>query len=329
MAAVNVLKVTKPGPLTTIQDRGRFGFGPYGVAPSGAVDSFSLRVGNHLVGNGEDEAGLEMTFAGPAVTALSEIAIAVTGADIQPRINAVPAPMWRTLVMRKGDRLSFKGIRNGLRAYLAVGGGINTDMVMGSRSTHLGARFGGFSGKPLAKGDILSAHAPHLHLKTEGTALPFELIPAHTPEMTLRIIFGPHHHHFDPEMLSTFQKSVYRVTEQLDRTGIRLEGPLIKEKAALEKSIISEGVVSGAIQIPGNGQPIIILGETVTGGYRKIATVISADLYRLGQLRPGDKVRFLPVSLDEARSALLEIETIIQGIKANRVPTLSQIPETQ
>ena len=319
MAAVKVLEITKPGPLTTIQDRGRFGFGPYGVAPSGAVDSFSLRVGNRLVGNGEDEAGLEITFAGPAVTALSEIAIAVTGADIQPRINTAPAPMWQALVMRKGERLSFKGIRNGLRAYLAVGGGINAEMVLGSRSTNLGSRFGGLSGRPLMKGDILSAHAPHLHLKTEGAALPFESISAHTPEVTLRIIFGPHHHHFGPEMLSTFGQSAFRVTEQLDRTGIRLKGPLIKEKEDLEKSIISEGVVSGAIQIPGDGQPIIILGETVTGGYRKIATVISADLYRLGQLRPENKVRFLPVSPDEARSALEEIETIIQGIKIKQI----------
>ena len=318
MAAVKVLEITKPGPLTTIQDLGRLGFGPYGVAPSGAVDSFSLRVGNRLVGNGEGEAGLEMTFAGPAVTALSEVAIAVTGADIQPQIDTAPAPMWQTLVMQKGERLSFKGIRNGLRAYLAVGGGINAALVLGSRSTNLGSRFGGLSGRPLIKGDILSAHAPHLHLKTEGTALPFESIPAHTPEVTLRIIFGPHHHHFDPEMLSTFGQSAYRVTEQLDRTGIRLEGPLIKEKADLEKSIISEGVVSGAIQIPGDGQPIIILGETVTGGYRKIATVISADLYRLGQLRPENKVRFLPVSPDEARSALLEIEMIIENIKVTR-----------
>ncbi len=314
MAAVKVLEVTKPGPLTTLQDQGRFGFGQYGVAPSGAVDSFSLRVGNRLVGNGEDEAGLEMTFSGPDLTALSEIAIAVTGADTQPRINTAPVPMWRTLVMQKGDRLSFKGIRNGLRGYVTIGGGINAEIVLGSRSTNLSTGFGGLSGRPLVKGDILSAHAPHLHLKTEGTTLPFESIPAHPPKVTLRIIFGPHHHHFDPEMLSTFEQSAYRVTEQLDRTGIRLEGPLIKEKVDLEKSIISEGVVPGAIQIPGDGQPIIILGETVTGGYRKIATVISADLYRLGQLRPENKVRFLPVSQDEARTALDEIEMIIRSI---------------
>jgi allophanate hydrolase subunit 2 len=153
-------------------------------------------------------------------------------------------------------------------------------------------------------------------LKTEGTDLPFQWIPSHTPDVTLRVIFGPHQHHFGPEILSIFQQAVYGVTEQLDRTGIRLKGPPIREKAGLKKSIISEGVVSGVIQIPGDDQPIIILGETVTGGYRKIATVISADLHRLGQLRPKNKVRFTSVSQDEARIALEEMETIIQSIRA-------------
>lgn len=315
MAAVKVLEVTSPGPLTTLQDLGRFGFGQYGVAQSGAVDSFSLRVGNRLVGNGENEAGLEMTFAGVAVTALSEIAFAVTGADMQPRIDGIPIPMWRSLIIQKGERLSFKGLRSGLRAYLAVGGGINADRVLGSRATNLGAHFGGFSGRPLMKGDILSSHAPHPHLKTEGTAIPFHSIPSHTPDATLRVILGPHPHHFDPEMLSIFRRAVYGVTEQMDRTGIRLEGPFIREKAGLKKSIISEGVVSGAVQIPGDGQPIIIMGETVTGGYRKIAGVISADLHRLGQLRPKNKVRFTPVPQDEARIALEKMETIIQSVR--------------
>ncbi|MCP4577703.1 MAG: biotin-dependent carboxyltransferase [Deltaproteobacteria bacterium] len=316
MAEVKVLEVTSPGPLTTLQDLDRFGFGQYGVAQSGAVDSFSLRVGNRLVGNGENEAGLEMTYAGATITALSEIAYTVTGADMQPQINGIPIPMWRSLIMHKGERLSFKGIRSGLRGYLAVGGGINAEMVLGSRSTNLGAGFGGLSGRPLMKGDILSAHTPHSHLQTEGTALPLKWIPTHTPDVTLRIIYGPHQHQFNPEMLSIFQQAVYNVTEQLDRTGIRLEGPSIREKAGLKKSIISEGVVSGAVQIPGDGQPIIILGETVTGGYRIIACVISADLHRLGQLRPKNKVKFTSVSQDEARIALEVMETIIQSIRA-------------
>jgi len=315
LATVKALKITNPGPLTTLQDSGRFGFGAYGVAPSGAVDSFSLRVANRLVGNQEDDAGLEMTFAGSAATALSKIAIALTGADMQPQINGRPVPNWHSLVMEKGDRLSFKGIRSGLRTYLALGGGLSAKKVLGSRSTNLQARFGGLSGRPLMKGDILSAQDPHLHLKSEGTALPVRSIPVYWKNTPLRIISGPQEHDFDPEMLSAFQQAAYRVTEKLDRTGIRLTGPVIKEKAGLEPSIISEGVVSGAIQIPGDGQPIIILNETVTGGYRKIATVIAADLPRLGQLGPEDTVRFIPVSLKAAQDALAAIEAVIGSIK--------------
>ncbi len=307
MAAVKTMEILSPGPLTTLQDRGRFGFGHYGVAPSGAVDSFSLRVGNRLVGNEEDSASLEMTFAGPTVTALCEVAVAITGADMQPHINGKPAFMWRSLIMEKGDRLSFKGLRSGFRAYLALGGGILVEKVMGSRSTNLGAGFGGLCGRPLIKGDILFTTHPEQHLKTKGVSSPAQSVPLYTGNVQLRVIFGPHHHHFEPEMLSLFQQAVYSVTEKLDRTGIRLKGPAIKEKADRQTSIISEGVISGAIQIPGDGQPIIILGETVTGGYRKIATVISADLHRLGQLSPGNKVTFVPVSQDKALSALREI----------------------
>ncbi len=314
MAAVKALEIISPGPLTTLQDRGRFGFGQYGVAPSGAVDAFSLRVGNRLVGNQEDDAGLEMTFAGPVLTALSEVAIALTGAHMQPRINGSPVPMWRTLVMGKGDRLSFKGIRSGFRAYLAAGGGISGEEVLGSRSTNLGAGFGGLSGRPVMKGDILFVTDPHRHLKTEGNALPAQSIPTYPQDVRLRVISGPDHDHFSPEMLSVFLKNSYDVTEKLDRTGYRLKGTAIKEKEGFETSIISEGVVAGAVQIPGDGQPIIILGETVTGGYRKIATVITADLHRLGQLRPGNRVEFVPVSQDEALAALKEIEAIIESI---------------
>ena len=314
MAPVKALQIMNPGPLTTLQDRGRFGFGEYGVAPSGAVDTLSLQVGNRLVGNGADEAGLELTFAGPAVTALARIVIAVTGADFQPQINGAKIPMWHAVVMKEGDRLSFKGIRSGLRAYVTVGGGIQSPRVLGSRSTNLGTFFGGFSGRPLMKGDILYVRSPELHLETEGTALPTRFIPDYPQDVTLRMIFGPHHHHFGLHTLSRFQKASYRVTGQLDRTGIRLEGTAIKEKAALKTSIISEGVVCGAIQIPGDGQPIIILSETVTGGYRKIACVISADLHRLGQLRPENQVRFASVSRDDARIALEEMGAIIQSV---------------
>ena len=312
MAGVKILEVVIPGPLTTLQDQGRFGFGQYGVAPSGAVDSFSLRVGNLLVGNPENEACLEMTIMGPVMKARAHMALAITGGNLQPRIDGRPVPMWRSIVIKKGERISFKGLKRGCRAYLAVGGGFIAPTVLGSKSTNLGGRFGGIEGRPLKANDILFSNSPHLHLDTEGQTLSPESIPEYPTDSSLRVIPGPHHDHFSAETMALFQENPFRVTEQSDRTGIRLAGLPVRAKKGFKKSIISEGVVPGTIQVPGNGQPIIILGETVTGGYRKIATVISADLHRLGQLRPGNRVTFMAVSQDEAYSALKEMEKTIQ-----------------
>ena len=317
MAGVKILEVVTPGLLTTLQDQGRFGFGQYGVAQSGAVDSFSLRVGNLLVGNPENEACLEITLMGPVLEAHAHMTLAITGADLQPQINGRPAPMWRCIIVKKGDRLSFKGPRNGCRAYLAVGGGFNAPTVLKSKSTNLRGRFGGRQGRPLQKGDILCSDSPHLHLDIKGQSLPANTIPEYPTDCSLRFILGPHHDHFPPETLILFQESPFRVTEQSDRTGIRLAGSPMRAKEEFKESIISEGVIPGTIQVPGDGQPIIILGETVTGGYRKIAVVISSDLPRLGQLRPGNRVKFTSVSQNEAQSALEEIEAVIQGIKTN------------
>ncbi len=315
MAGVKILEVMIPGPLTTLQDRGRVGYGQYGVAQSGAVDSFSLRVGNLMVGNSENEACLEITLMGPVMKAHAHVAMAITGADLQPRINDRAVPMWQSIVIKKGDILSFKGPKSGCRAYLAVGGGFYAQTVLGSKSTNLGGRFGGIAGRPLQKSEILYSNAPHLHLDTERRRLPSNAIPQYPTDCSVKVIMGPHHDHFSPETLTLFQESAFRVTGQSNRAGIRLAGPPIRAKEGFKKSIISEGVVPGAIQAPGDGQPIIILGETVTGGYRKIAVVISADLHRLGQLKPGNRVSFVPVSLDEAKNALEEIENIIQSTK--------------
>ena len=315
MATVKALEILLPGPLTTVQDQGRSGFGEYGVAPSGAVDPFSLRIGNLLVGNNQGEASLEITVMGLKVMALTDLVIAVTGADLQPRLNDKPLEMWRSCIVRKGDLLSFKGPKSGCRAYLAIGGGISLASVMGSKSTNLAAQFGGLEGRPLRAGDILSSNSPHHHLEAEGKALDRKLIPSYRSNWTLRVIFGPQDDHFLPEAREIFLASLFRVTPQSDRTGIRLTGRRLEPKAVLETSIISEGVISGTIQVPGDGQPIIILGETVTGGYRKIATVISADLPLLGQLKPGDRVSFFRVSMDEAYEAIRKEEEIFKRLK--------------
>ena len=315
MAAVRTLEILAPGALTTLQDRGRFGFGQYGVPPSGAVDPFSLRVGNLLVGNPEAEACLEITVIGPKIIALTDTAIAITGADLQPMINDTPLGMWRTHLLRKDEVLSFKGPRIGCRPYVAVGGGISIPDIMGSKSTNIAAGFGGLEGRPLRKGDVLYSDSPARYLNTKARAFNSANTPPYAKEQHLRVIFGPQDDHFPTQTKEIFLSSPFKVTPQSDRTGIRLGGPRIEAKKGLKESIISEGVVPGTIQIPGDAQPIIILGETVTGGYRKIATVISADLPLLGQLKPGDTVHFCSVSMDEAYRAVREMEEMIQRFK--------------
>ena len=313
MGAVETLEILIPGPLTTVQDCGRFGFGGYGVPPSGAVDPFSLRVGNLLVGNRENEASLEITIIGPKIIALIDTLIAITGADLQPKVNEIPLEMWRSQLLKKDDILSFKAPKSGCRAYLAIGGGISVQSIMGSKSTNLAAQFGGLEGRPLRKGDIISSDSPARYLKAVGKSLDKARIPSYPKNQVLRVISGPQDDHFSTKAKKIFLGSPFQVTPQSDRTGIRLAGPQIEAKKNLKGSIISEGVVSGTIQIPGDAQPIIILGETVTGGYRKIATVISADLPLVGQLKPGDTVNFRKVSMDEAYKAVREMEDMVVG----------------
>jgi biotin-dependent carboxylase-like uncharacterized protein len=315
LGSLETLEILAPGPLTTVQDLGRFGFGRYGVAPSGALDSFSLRVGNLLVGNPEDEACLEITLFGLKLKALTDAVITITGADIQPHLNGAALEMWRSHILRRGDTLFFRGLKTGCRAYLSLGGGISVPSVLKSKSTNLSTKFGGLKGRPLQKGDYLSSDSPHLHFKAEGRCFDPKWIPSYPKHRVLKTIFGPQDDHFTEEAKRLFQRSSFNVTLHSDRTGIRLAGPAIQRKAGMEESIISEGMVSGAIQVPGDGQPIIILGELVTGGYRKIATVISADLPFLGQIKPGDKVSFKDVSLGDAYHAFKESEGIIKRFR--------------
>jgi len=315
MAVVETIEVLTPGPLTTLQDLGRFGYGRYGVPPSGALDTFSLRAANLLVGNKENEACLEITMFGLRIKALRDVAIAVTGGDLLPFYNDKSLSMWVSFILKEGDTLSFRGVKGGCRSYLAIGGGFFLTEFMGSRSTNLSSGFGGLGGRALIKGDVLSSNSPHLYLKAEGRGFPQDLIPFYGNEWRLRVIFGPQDDQFTEEGSNTLLNSPYQVSYQSDRTGIRLAGPSVERRPEVQESIISEGVIPGAIQVPGDGQPIIILVEIVTGGYRKIATVITADIPQLGQLKPGDIARFEQVSLDEAYKALKKIEERIKRFK--------------
>ena len=315
MDIIESLEILAPGPLTTVQDLGRYGFGRYGVPPSGAVDSFSLRVANLLVGNPETEAGLEITLMGLKVRVLTDLVVALCGGDLQPHLNEKPFDMWCSQIVRKGDTLVLKAPRTGCRAYLAVGGGISLAPVLASKSTNLASKFGGYEGRALKKGDILFSSAQDQHFQSAGKLFQREARPSYTGDWVFRVLFGPQDQDFPEEAKRLFLDSSFTVSSQSDRTGIRLSGPALHRKKDLGDSIVSEGIVPGAIQVPGDAQPIILLVETVTGGYRKIATVISADLPLLGQVKPGEKVRFEEVSMHEAMMALHESENHISMLK--------------
>ncbi len=310
MARIRALEVISSGPMTTIQDLGRYGLGRYGVPPSGAVDSFSLSVANLLVGNDEHEACIETTLMGLKLRALTDLSIAITGGDLQPLINDAPSEMWRSLVIRKDDVLHFRGLKSGCRAYLAAEGGISLNPVLGSRSTNLTSRFGGYEGRSLRQGDVLYTPSTSDHSHFTMRALDLNRIPIYARHWILRVLWGPQEADFKPESTSKFVESPFKVTPMSDRTGVRLSGPLIERRQGVPESIISEGVIPGSIQVPGDGQPIIILVETVTGGYRKIATIIGADIPLLGQIKPGDLIRFRAVSMEEALLALRETRQV-------------------
>ncbi len=315
MEKVAVFEVLEPGILTTIQDLGRYGFSQFGVSPSGALDTFSFRAGNLMVGNREGEAGLEVTLMGLKMKALREVVIAITGGDLCPTLNDEPLEMWRTHLLVEGDVLRFKKVQKGCRAYLAVSGGFVVPSIMGSSSTYLSGSFGGMEGRKLKRGDILYSLDTSSSLCKLGLRFPVDWISLPEKEASLQVLPGPQHHHFTEVGFQTFCSSPYLVTPQCDRMGVRLEGPKIERRPDVEESIISEGLISGAIQVPGDGKPIIILTELVTGGYTKIATIISTDLPRVAQLKPGDQVRFAPISIEQAHDLLREQEERLEGFK--------------
>jgi antagonist of KipI len=316
---IESLEIISPGPLTTVQDLGRYGFGRYGVPPSGALDSFSLRVANLLAGNPEGEAGIEITLMGLKVRFLADIVVALCGGDLQPHLNDKPFEMWRSQRVRQGDILIFKAPKTGCRAYLAVEGGISVEPVLASKSTNLASKFGGYEGRALRKGDVLFAACPARHVSHPGKSFLPHARPSYVGDWVLRVIFGPQDQDFEEESKKVFMDSPFTVSTHSDRTGIRLSGPTLHRKKDLGDSIISEGIVPGAVQVPGDGQPILLLVETITGGYRKIATVISADLPLLGQIKPGDTVRFREVTVQKAMAALRERENHIDLLRRNLV----------
>jgi len=303
-SAAASLVVIEGGFLTTVQDAGRFGWARFGVPPSGPMDPFALRAANTLVGNLPHAAGLEITLVGPALRATHECLIAVCGAEFDLWVGDLPVPAWHAVYVRAGQEVRFGQRRSGARAYLAVSGGIALPSFLGSRATYLPGNFGGLEGRALQAGDQLPLGPMGNDLATRaGKAWPRSSRPAYSPRPTLRVVPGPQGDYFTPEGLAAFE-SEYEVTPASDRMGYRLSGPRVAHRDAVE--IVSDGVVTGSVQVPGDGQPIVMMADhQTTGGYPKIATVIRADLPLLAQCLPGDRVRFRPVSIAEAQAALL------------------------
>jgi biotin-dependent carboxylase-like uncharacterized protein len=309
---MNIFRVIEPGPMTLVQDIGRYGFQQFGVPVSGALDQYATRVANMLVGNSEDAAVLEITFMGPKLEVLGKAEVAITGADMRVLLNGEPQNNWTAFRVNAGDILAIKPAKTGVRAYLAATGGIEVPVVMGSRSTYMGAKFGGYEGRPLAKDDVLARGGASI--AGLAVALPQTFRHELKRHISLRAIPGPQDDFFD-EGLRVFYDSEYKVTTKVDRMGYRLQGPTVPLKEGVPKSIISEPSLAGAVQIPPDGQPIILLVEQTVGGYVKIATVLSSDLPMVAQARPDDVISFVRIDLEEGQKAVREAEQRLDEIR--------------
>ena len=312
-----MIEVVQPGLLTTVQDLGRWGYQGYGVPVCGVLDPVSLRIANILVGNHESLAGLEMTGVGPTLRFTSDAVIAVTGAELGPRIDSKPAPSWESLRVPSGSILSFGGPLDGLRGYLAIARGIDVPQVMGSRSTDLKSGFGGLEGRALQPGDQLPVGHSSIPGKWSSKSLPASISrqPTYGQTFEIRVVLGPQDGMFTERGIAVLLTSEYTVSTDSDRTGCRLEGPAVGHVRGPD--IVSDGSALGSIQVPGSGTPIILLADRgTTGGYTKVATVISPDIGLLAQAMPGAKVRFSAVSVEEAHEILREQEDMIREIKA-------------
>ncbi|MBM4167836.1 MAG: biotin-dependent carboxyltransferase family protein [Ignavibacteria bacterium] len=307
---MNAITVSSPGFLTTIQDLGRFGHAHLGVSQAGAADTIALRMGNLLLGNPENTPALEMTLVGGAFTFSSDCPIAITGANFSPIIDGHSVPLWTTVEIKAGQTVAFGAAKAGVRAYLCIRGELNVPRHLGSASTHVLSGIGGLSGRALQKGDELS-YAPldpipyHLYRVVSASVLR-EL----GPRTNLRVTPASEWESFTDEALGLFYSSSYEISEESNRVGLRLRGPTLKR--TVQTDILTEGVSTGTIQVPPNGQPIILsIEHPTTGGYPRIASVISADLSSIGQLRPRDEITFELVDLTAAQDARRAQEALI------------------
>jgi antagonist of KipI len=324
------LKILSPGLLTTIQDTGRIGYRKDGLILSGAMDSRALRIANLLVGNPENTAALEITYSGPKILFEADCLVALTGAMLSPFVNGEPVKMWRPVFIRRGSVLEYGKPVLGSRTYLAVSGSFAIPKILGSYATYLRAGIGGLHGKALQAGDLIPGNHPPPAVATLVKALaqkagangfgettwslsPY-FYPALNPNPVIRAIIGPEYEWFEPDAQQAFWKESFRVTAQSDRMGYRLQGPDLFRLN--NKELLSTAVTFGTVQVPAPGNPIVLMADhQTTGGYPRLAQVITADSSELAQVLPGAAIRFKEVTLPEAQLLLLNQERKIEQLK--------------
>jgi antagonist of KipI len=308
------VRVIKPGMLTTIQDRGRWGLQSRGVPVAGPMDPVSHRLANALVGNDADAATLEITLLGPELEFEAERVVAVAGAEFEMTLDNRPVPMRAPFIVSAESRLRFGARRRGVRAYLAIAGGIAIPPTLGSRSTHLISALGGLDGRALRAGDSLPlGEASQARLSGPAPAESFVPLPDHRAR--IRVLPGPQVEYFTDDALEILQSAPYVIGQNSDRMGFRLAGPRLTHARGAD--IISDATPLGVLQVPASGQPILLMADRQTsGGYPKIATVISADVGVAGQLGPGDTIEFAVCEPREAMAALIAQERALMAVES-------------
>lgn len=324
---METIKILDAGLLTTVQDLGRYGFQRYGVSASGVMDEYSAKIANKLVGNKVGEAVLETTLKGVQIEFLQNTAVAITGGNCDVTLNGTKIELWQSYLVNRGDVLKMGICRSGLRNYLAFAGGIDVPIIMNSKSTNLKAKVGGFNGRKLMTGDVLSVGIGSLKAPL---TLNKHYIPTYSKDIKVGVILGQQDDHFTEAGIKTFLNETYTVTQESDRMGIRLSsvsGATIEHKNGAD--IISDGITFGAIQVPGSGQPIVMMADRqTTGGYTKIGNVISSDLAKLAQATPGTKVKFVEYTLEQAVQAIKNNDIIINNQNSYISPVKEEVVDS-
>jgi antagonist of KipI len=310
--------VTRAGFLSSVQDLGRTGFREFGVSTSGALDPFALRVANLLVGNDEGAAGLEITLGGLQLRLNDERIVAWCGGEFEVEIGSQSLPAAHVARLQARDELKFRPPQIGCRGWLAISGGVDVPIVLGSRSTDLRANFGGFDGRALRDGDVIPLGprpgSPIPATRISSWTASHDWVSPARPNPILRFVRGMDWTRFNASSLERLTSEPFTVSPDSDRMGVRLTGPELSRAANVD--LISEAVAPGTVQVPPSGQPILLLGDCQTiGGYPKIAHVITVDLGVAAQLRAGDRVRFSEVSLGDAHRLLLERQRALERFR--------------